>query len=291
MLKSAFAVAAVGASLTFSTVVAGLPTQSRAEESAIATVLSKHAGSVVTVKFLLAMQENEREAEAGGLVIDPAGLILVSNLEIGGSIGRGRESAQAKEIRVLIGDDTQGLPAKIIGRDTELELAWVQLDKPAEKPLAFVDPAKGVTVKVGDELVAIDRMNKYYDRVAVGLEFYVGGLTTKPRNLIIPSGGPLQWIGLPVFSEGGGFVGVSVVQPVGGDEDEPMAQRNMGRVSPFDRGLKVLPAAEVASATARAIEAHKSGKELGAEEAKPAAKPEVQPGEKPEGDGMPGEKP
>jgi hypothetical protein len=55
--------------------------------------------------------------------------------------------------------------------------------------------------------------------------------------------------------------------------------------------LKVLPAAEVASATARAIEAHKSGKELGAEEAKPAVKPEAQPGEKPEGDGMPSEKP
>lgn len=285
MLKTTLLVAAAG--LCFSMPLTGAampsaPARVADDVSPIASVLTKNAPAFVTVKFLMAMQENEREAEAGGLVIDGAGLILVSNLEMGGAMGRGRESAQAKEIKVLIGDDTVGLPAKLIGRDTELELAWVQLDKPADKPLASVDPAKGATVKIGDQLVAIDRMNKYYDRAPVGLELDVGGLTNKPRNLIIPTGGRLEWIGLPIFNPAGAFVGISVVQPVGGDDEEGGGARNVGRVSPFDRGLKILPAAEIVSATARAIEAHKAGKELGADEKPAAPKPEDKPG-----DGMP----
>jgi S1-C subfamily serine protease len=255
------------------------PTALGAGDSPIATVATKKAPAMVSVKFMMSIsgmgQDQEREAEAAGLLIDDKGLVLVSNLEIGGALQRGQPSAQAKDIKVLIGDDTEGVPAKVIGRDTELELAWIQLEKPADKALAFVDLSKGAAVSVGQELVGLDRMNKYYDRAIVGFTTTVGGLAKKPRNLIIPSGGKIEWIGVPVFTGAGEFVGLSVVQPMNADEED-QGMRNPGRMSSFDRGLKIMPAAEIAAATTRALEAAKSGKGLGMEEPKPAeAEPTV----------------
>jgi len=271
-----------------------------ATQDGIAKVIAERAAALVTVKFVLAVEggpggENELEAEAGGLMIDGTGLVLVSNLEMGGSPGRQRARAQAKNIKVLIGDDTEGVDAKLIGRDSELELAWVQIDTPADKAYAAVDLAKGATgkdaggagdagvvgiVKVGDTLVGLDRMNKYYDRALVAFTTQVGGLTKKPRNLIIPAGGKIEWIGLPLFTVSGEFAGISVLQPIGADEEDPSAMRNMGRTAGFDRGLKVMPAAEIAASTARAVEAFKRGKALGMEEPKvetPATQPIVPP--------------
>jgi len=271
-----------------------------ATQDGIAKVIAERAAALVTVKFVLAVEggpggENELEAEAGGLMIDGTGLVLVSNLEMGGSPGRQRARAQAKNIKVLVGDDTEGVDAKLIGRDSELELAWVQIDTPADKAYAAVDLAKGATgkdaggagdagvvaiVKVGDTLVGLDRMNKYYDRALVAFTTQVGGLTKKPRNLIIPAGGKIEWIGLPLFTVSGEFAGISVLQPIGADEEDPSAMRNMGRTAGFDRGLKVMPAAEIAASTARAVEAFKRGKALGMEEPKvetPATQPIVPP--------------
>ena len=265
-----------------------------ATQDGIAKVIAERAAALVTVKFVLAVEggpggENELEAEAGGLMIDGTGLVLVSNLEMGGSPGRQRARAQAKNIKVLVGDDTEGVDAKLIGRDSELELAWVQIDTPAVKAYAAVDLAKGATGKdvgdagvvgVGDTLVGLDRMNKYYDRALVAFTTQVGGLTKKPRNLIIPAGGKIEWIGLPLFTVSGEFAGISVLQPIGADEEDPSAMRNMGRTAGFDRGLKVMPAAEIAASTARAVEAFKRGKALGMEEPKvetPATQPIVPP--------------
>jgi S1-C subfamily serine protease len=255
----------------------------------MADVIAQRAAALVTVKFVMVAGENERESEAGGIVIDPSGLILVSNFEMGGA-PRGRESAQAKDIKILIGDDTQGLDAKVIGRDSELELAWIQLDKAPEKPLASITlPASGAAaakVMPGQTLIGLDRMNKYFDRTVVGFKVDVGGVTRKPRDLIVPSGGNIAWIGLPMFTTDATFAGVSVVQMIGGD-DEDMDMRSVGRVSGFDRAFKILPATTIAEATTRAVEAHKAGKNLGAEEPKkPADKPADAPA-----DDMSGDKP
>jgi S1-C subfamily serine protease len=253
------------------------------EGTSMAKIATDRAPALVTIKFVLVASgpggDQEIEAEAGGLVIDPKGLVLVSNLEMGGSPGRQRARAQTKDIKVLIGDDTEGVPAKLIGRDSELELAWVQIDTPADTPYSFVDLSKGASVRVGETLVGLDRMNKYFDRTLVAFTTSVGGLAKKPRNLIIPVGGKIEWIGLPMFNLGGELAGVSVVQMIGADEEDPSAMRNLGRQAGFDRGLKVLPVAEIAASTARAVEAFKSGKGLGMEEPKPEtpAEPGAQP--------------
>ena len=82
------------------------------------------------------------------MVIDPKGLILCSNLQLTGmagafmGMGMGRGGAVPTNIRVLIGDDTQGLKAKLLARDSELDLAWIELTEPAPKPLAAVDLTK-----------------------------------------------------------------------------------------------------------------------------------------------------
>jgi hypothetical protein len=246
------------------------------------TIVSDRSPAMANIKFVVSVefggQSQEVEGEAMALMIDPKGLLVMSGSEIGSRKGM---TVTPKEIKVLIGDDTEGVLAKLIGRDSELDLAWLRIEKPADKGYSAIDPAKAATAKVGDTLVGLDRMGKYFDHTPVAMTTTVGGVTKKPRTLYIPSGGLVLGVGLPFFTPSGEFVGVSVVQMPNADSEDDMQSRTRERLSYFDRGLKVLPASEIASATARAVEAEKAGKGVGMDAKKdetPAA-PAVKDGE------------
>lgn len=248
-----------------------------------ASILADRSPAMVLVKFILSVeargQSQEIEGEAMALMIDPKGLLVLCGPEIGQAKGF---SATPKELKVCIGDDTEGVLAKLIGRDSELDLAWLRIEKPSEKGYSSIDTAKAATPKVGDTLVGLERMGKYFDRTPVVFTTMVGGITKKPRELFIPSPGggqPFLYIGTPFFSAGGEFVGMSVIQQPNADSEDDMSSRARERLTRFDQGLKILPANQIASATARAVEAEKAGKGVGMEEKKeetpasPAAAP------------------
>lgn len=243
-------------------------------EPNLSTIVSDRSPAMVGVKFIASVdfrgQTQEIEGEAMALMIDPKGLMVVSGNEIGQAKGM---AAALKEVKILIGDDTEGVPAKLIGRDSELDLAWLRIEKPSDKGYSSIDPTKSGSPKIGDQLVGIDRMSKYFDRAPVAFNTTVGGITKKPRTLYIPSGGMVLGVGLPFFTPGGEFVGMSVIQSANADSEEGMGSRSRERMSYFDRGLKILPAAEIVAATGRAIEAEKSGKGVGMDEPKKDADP------------------
>ncbi|MFT3684796.1 MAG: hypothetical protein QM783_07665 [Phycisphaerales bacterium] len=248
--------------------MATLPAAVAAEPN-FGSIVADRSPAMVGVKFIASIefrgQTQEVEGEAMALMIDAKGLLVVSGSEVGQRKGM---SATLKEIKILIGDDTEGVPAKLIGRDSELDLAWLRIEKPADKGYSAIDAAKSATPKLGDTLVGVDRMSKYFDHAPVAFTTTVGGITKKPRTLLIPSGGMVLGVGLPIFNAGGEFVGMSVIQSANADSEDGMNSRSQDRMSYFDRGLKILPAAEIASATARAIEAEKSGKGVGMDEPK-----------------------
>ena len=245
----------------------------RAAEPNFGTIVADRSPAMANIKFVLSVefggQSQEIEGEAMALMIDSKGLMVMSGSEIGSRRGM---TATPKGIKVLIGDDTEGVPAKLIGRDSELDLAWLRIEKPSDKGYSSIDLSKGATAKTGDTLVGLDRMGKYFDHAPVAMTTTVGGVTKKPRTLYIPSGGLVLGVGLPFFTVGGEFVGMSVVQMPNADSEDDMGSRRGERQSYFDRGLKLLPAAEIVSATARAVDAEKAGKGVGMDEPKPEEK-------------------
>jgi S1-C subfamily serine protease len=260
------------------------------DESEYQTWLEQKSPALVTVKFVLkikmggmmgGMGDQETDSEITGIMIDPKGLVLCSNTQFGGlfgMIGRfmgpmaGNISANPTDIKVLVGDDTEGLEAKLLARDTELDLAWVQIEEPGDAKFAFCDMARNATPQIGQRFFGVRRMGKFFDRVAAVVEGRVGGITAKPRDLYVPTTSIAAMSGLPIFATDGAVLGVTVAQ-MPDAEDEPadpmgMLGSMLGGMQGAMEGMGglILPAAEVVKATKRALETAEAEEAAGAED-------------------------
>jgi hypothetical protein len=228
--------------------------------------------SLVTVKFVMKAPDDQgmgdQEEEINGVVIDSKGLVLCSHWFLGGAANMfgGGAGPKPQDIRVLIGDDTEGKKARLISHDSELDLAWIKLEEEPATALKFIDLEKGTAGSVGQRVFLLSRMDKYFDRSPVVNEGRLRGETTKPRRLFAPGGGLLadrNDIGLPVFNADAGVVGFMIVQVP--DRESMEATENIGG------GPMVLPIEDVARATKKALEAQNNPAEGAKTEEAPAA--------------------
>lgn len=236
-------------------------------------LLKEKTSAIVTIKFTLKVNmggmfgggEQENESEVNGVMIDEKGLVLCSNTQLSGFIGMMRQfmgpmggniTATPTDLKVLVGDDTEGRDAEIVARDTELDLAWVRMKEPGEQKYAYVDFSQSAVPKVGQQVYVLRRMGKYFARCAVAADGRIAGTTAKPRDLYVPAGNVGAAHGLPVFLADGKPVGVVVMQvpESEGDASNPLAM--LGRMSGMQDMMSglILPAAEVVKATQRALE-------------------------------------
>jgi len=239
--------------------------------------------AIVTIKYVLKDGEEESEEEVQGFLVDQGGLVLTSNVLMGGvpeafKQMMGGRNRSPKEIKVLIGDDNEGLAGTLVARDSELDLAWVQITKIGDAKPAFVNVESGKSATLGDQLFTVERLGKFNDRAQVINESRVRAVVSKPRTLVLPGRAHESSFGMPVFGADGSFVGVSVLQLPSREEMEA-DQGGMSAMRAY-RGAWILPAADVAKATALAREQAKSGKPVDEEPAageKPAepAEPEA----------------
>jgi hypothetical protein len=231
----------------------------RADELAeYSKLLSEMTPILVTVKFVLKMEgqygKRESETEITGLMVDPTGLVLCANSKLGmPRFLRGMGSATPTDLKVLVGEDTEGLEAKVLARDTELDLAWVKIKEPGDRKFASLDLEKAGTVKPGERLLTIRRMAKFFDRAATVSEGRLAGRTSKPRDLLIPGGGIDVEPGQAIFLADGRFIGMIVLQLPDMEEMESNPMAFIGMRSDLLNGL-ILPASEIIKATARAKE-------------------------------------
>lgn len=246
-----------------------------ADDSAeLASLVEKNADAYVTVKFVLKIESEagnrEIEAEITGVMIDPAGLILCGNSRLGASrmLRQYGATATPTDIKVLIGDDTEGLPARILARDSELDLAWVQIKDLKGKSVKALELKHAGTASLGQHILALRRMAKYFDRALTVSEGILSGKTKKPRDLLIPGPSLVLEPGLPVYTRGGEILGVFAVPILEDDELQSMAGSGIGR--DLQTGV-ILPTAEVIKATQRARDGALSKEDSDAP-AKPAGK-------------------
>ena len=236
--------------------------------------LRSKVDSVVTVRYLLKVQmpgvDREVDNETDCLLISADGLVLCSHTNLGGYIGVmarivGRSeapiSSQPREVKVVIGDASgDGLPAKVVARDSDRDLAWLLIDEPPAD-LPYLDLAAGAEVAIGDRAYQLRRLDKYFGREPLISEMVIGAVLDKPRRLLVPSR-PLEgWLGTPVFTAEGRLVGITVVQmPADGEAGSMMSNARSlpGQASTLDDmiGGVILPAADIARATALAREVY-----------------------------------
>lgn len=231
----------------------------QADEDAAAgrEILKNNMAAVVTVQMVVKVsssfgggntQEQESKEEATGTIIRPDGLTVLSLSStdpssifktMSGGDANFKMDAQLNDIKLLLHDNTE-IPAEVVIRDVELDLAFLRpLVKPAA-PLAFVDlQANQGTVELLDRVVTLNRLGRVANRVFSASFEYIDAVVEKPRTYYIPGNDPTSTSqGSPVFRLDGKVVGLFVLRAISAEAGEG-GRRNS--VTPI-----ILPAADIA---------------------------------------------
>jgi len=249
--------------------------------------VAARADSIVFVKFVLKIRmtaggqsrDVERSREVLGVVVDEKGLILSSNSHFDPAAAlppqmRGQVEVEGTpvDIKVLFGNEEEEYEAQIVARDSNLDLAFIQILDLQGRTVKPIDLRVGSEPRLGEELYGISRMGRGFDCTPVVARLFVSAVVTKPRRMWGASG-EVPSPGLPVFNVDGVPVGiVSLQQASAGVEGQG------GRRRPF-----LLPLTDVLKsftmATKRAAEALEGASEGEEEESGEHDDGEAEPGD------------
>ena len=169
-------------------------------------VFERHKSAVVTVQLVIKQQfsmggqgsrESEEKTEVTGTMIDPSGLTVTALSGIDPSriyrdmmAARGMDGADFKmesevtSAKILLEDGTE-LDARVLLRDSDLDLAFVRPTAPPESPLPYVDLTDDAEPALLDDLVALNRLGKVARRAYAAIFECVEAIVTKPRTFYI----------------------------------------------------------------------------------------------------------
>lgn len=203
-------------------------------------LLDRLSPAIVSIKVILktefnmgdSLQEQESVLDALGAVVDPSGLILLWNSQLSANrlmdavqeMGEG-EGFKLKmtptDFEVTFAGDPREHRAFLAASDSDLDLAFLQLEEPPAKPLPSIEFGRARPAKVGDAVVGIARLSPAFDRAAFFETGTIAGRIAKPTRAFILDASP-SLLGLPVFDLEGSAVGV--VATVLSRASEPAAQ-------------------------------------------------------------------
>ena len=233
-------------------------------------LLARVSPAIVSVKVVLktefnmgdSIQEQESVVDALGAVVDPTGLILLWNSQLSATrlmdaVQQMGESEDFKlkmtptDFRVTIEGDAREYRAFLAASDSELDLAFLQLEERPERALVSVEFGRSRATRIGDTVVGVARLSPAFDRAAFFETGRIAGRIAKPAQAFILDASP-SLLGLPVFDLEGHAVGA--VATVLSRISEPAAQSGdmmsyfalgRGRMESGPLGVFLLPGSRV----------------------------------------------
>ena len=188
-------------------------------------LLARVAPAIVSIKVVLktefnmgdSMQEQESVLDALGAVVDPDGLILLWNSQLSATrlmdavrqMGEGEDfklKMTPTDFRVTFAGDTAEYRAFLAASDSELDLAFLQLEAKPGKPLVTVEFGRSRAMRVGDTVFGVSRLSPAFDRAEFFETGRIAGRIAKPAKAFILDASP-GLLGLPVFDLEGHAVG------------------------------------------------------------------------------------
>jgi S1-C subfamily serine protease len=164
-------------------------------------------------------RKEERKLEVIGTVINKDGLIVVplSTLDVAAAVdGRTMKTQQGtiklsaksdtKEVKIIMPDGTEN-PAKVVFKDTDLDLAFVRPEKAEGITFTPVEIANSATFSLLDDVIVLGRLGKDLNREPLVMTSEILAVVSKPRTFG-RIGAPC--LGLPVFNGEGKFVGFGI---------------------------------------------------------------------------------
>lgn len=236
-------------------------------------IFKNNQRAVVTVQVVMktkysmggmGAQDNESKQDLTGTVVDPSGLtvLALSSTDPGSMLqnmmaGMSGEDAKFKletelaDVKILLEDGTE-LPAEVVLRDKDLDLAFIRPKAKPAAPMTAIDLAKSASAQVLDQVVTLNRLGKAAGRAyAVSVE-RITAVVQKPRMFYIPDSGMTSTtLGSPAFMPDGKVLGVFVMRSI----NSGGGGMNMFNFQPEGLTAIILPAGDIVKAAKQAPEA------------------------------------
>jgi len=246
------------------------------EGQAVTSILSKWGDAVVEVKAVIklrvvvggneqAKEENENVSLA--TVIDPSGIAVLSFSSIDptkvfGEIVKKQNGKDGPKMDMdseitsltMIMADGREIPAKVILRDADLDMAFIMPTEKPAKPMTAVDISGDGKAGVPDTVVILNRLDKNAGRaISVSLKRIEAVISNPRRSYVADSETLMNRLGAPVFSLDGKVVGFSLLRMTkSGDKSSRGGFLSSG-ISSLGIMPVILPVGEVSAAAKQAV--------------------------------------
>jgi hypothetical protein len=191
-------------------------------------IFKQNEHAVVTAQVVLkvsypgAAKSSESRQEITGTVIDPSGLTVLALSAVDPSEmyqrmmseqgSQARLETEVTDLRILLADGTE-LPAEIVLRDKDLDLAYIRPKTKPASPMTAVDLTKSAPAQLLDQVVTLNRLNSASGRAYAASVERISAVIQKPRTFYIPdSTMTATTLGSPAFALDGKIVGLFVVR-------------------------------------------------------------------------------
>ena len=230
-------------------------------------IFNQNQHAVVTVQVVLKLssggRSRENRQEITGTVVDPSGLTVLAlsaadpnemyQRMVADQGSQDQLETEVTDLKILLADGTE-VPAEIVLRDKDLDLAFIRPKSKPASPMAAVDLSKSTPVQLLDEVITLNRLNSAAGRAYAASVERISAVIQKPRTFYIPdSSMTATTLGSPAFALDGKVVGLFVMRAVSSKSGGNLTIRdNMTSI--------ILPAEDVLKGAKQAPEA-KGGEE------------------------------
>ncbi|MEO6213489.1 MAG: trypsin-like peptidase domain-containing protein, partial [Vicinamibacterales bacterium] len=243
------------------------------QRAALREVGRKWQDAVVSVRVSLKVrmsmggrevQSMDDTLESVATVIDSSGLTVMSlsSLDPGGMMSRlmgaagGDQkmtiSSEPSDVRMRLSDGRE-LPATIVLRDQDLDLAFIRPTAKPAAPLIAVNLADAGRPAILDDVVVLSRLGRVGGWTPAAVLYSVGAIIEKPRTLFVLNGQAST--GTPAFLASGKIVGLLTIRQI--DPGRLSMFGMMGGSEGAGVIAVILPAADVLEIAKQATEAGK----------------------------------
>jgi hypothetical protein len=233
-------------------------------------VFKKNQRAIVTVQVVQKMtismpgaggNPREMKQDLTGTVVDASGLTVLALSACDPTAmyasmmqdedNRFKMETELTDVKILLDDGTE-LPAEVVLRDKDLDLAFIRPKSKPASPMAAVDFGNGTKADVLDQVITLNRLGKAAGRAYSASVERINAVIQKPRTFYIPDSNMTSTgLGSPAFGLDGKVLGVFVMRTISA-KGGGMSMNN-GR--PDGMTSIILPADDVLKASKQAPEA------------------------------------
>ncbi len=200
-------------------------------------IFQKHQHAVVTVQLVVKSkfsvggaggQSSESRQDVTGTVMDGSGLTVVSlsatdpgqmlqNMMSGSDEeSRFKVDTELSDLKILLEDGTE-VPAEVVLRDRDLDLAFLRPKAKLATALAALDFTQSGKAEILDEVISLNRLGTAAGRAYAASVERISAVVQRPRLFYVPGLSPtMTAMGAPAFTMDGKVLGLFVMRATRG---------------------------------------------------------------------------